>query len=149
MLIGSSSSEKTDVSGYVLTVSPMKSSKRTNKPYFNLDFETENEIKHVVCFSPSKRRLFENAREHHHGCEINNALVKDNNTIFVSDYSTIRPKELGFPVTNEYEYKTVNEVINEVPLDRNVNMHGVLDLDDVRFCNCRYGGSTYTRRIPG
>ena len=112
----------------------MKSSKRTCQQYFNVDLETENDVKSVVCFSPSKRSLFQSAVETCRGCEIQNVTVKeDESTVFVSEYSTIRNKELGFRRTNEHDYKTVSEVLNEVPVDTQVNVQGALELDLVRF----------------
>ena len=121
------------ITGYVLSVSPMKSARKNNRPYFNLDLETENEVINVFCFSPSKRQLFVESANDHTGCEIQNATVKNPTTIFVCDYSTIRAKELGFPRTNTYEFKTVCEVINEVPLNTQVNLHVVVDLTEIRY----------------
>ena len=126
--------EKQNLTGYVLSVSPMKNAKKTNKQYFTADLETDSDIKNIVCFSPSKRRLFAEAANQHTGCEIRNVKVKsDDSTVFVSDYSTVQKKQLGFPRTNMYEFKSIADIINEVPLNSQVNAHGVVHVNDVRY----------------
>lgn len=95
-LLAAEPEEKT-VIGYVLAVkNKIKNSKKSNKPYFNIDLETQKDVKSVVCFSPSKHRLFETAANERTGCEIKNVSIKDDKTVFVSDYSTLCTKELGF-----------------------------------------------------
>ena len=123
--------QKQTIAGYVLNVSPIKYAKRTNKPYFNADFETDKRVTDLVCFSPSKRELFAQVATNRGGCEITNANTNDQ-TIIVSDYSTVRAKELGFTRNSVYTFKTVAEVINEIALDSTINTRGVLALDEVR-----------------
>ena len=110
----------------------MKRSKKKNQEYFNLDIETQTDVKNVVCFSPSKRALFAEAAETRTGCEIKNAKRNPGNTYFISDYSTVKSLELGFPCTNQYRIHSIVEVINEVALESKVNVSGVLVLNDTR-----------------
>ena len=123
---------KMTVAGYILTVSPMKYSKKNNRQYFNADLETDSAVKTAVCFSPSKRRLFEESSVNHTGCEIRNASVNES-TVFVSDYSTVHLKELGFSRTNQYEFLTIANIINEVSLNTKVNAAGAVELEPVRY----------------
>ena len=51
LIKNSSEMEKKTVAGYVLTLSPKKSSKKNNRQYFNVDLETDADIKGLVCFS--------------------------------------------------------------------------------------------------
>ena len=110
-----------------------KKFKKKNRHYFNFDLETSSDVKSVVCFSPSKHKIFEDASNDQSGCEIINAtLNNDESTIYVSDYSTIHTKELGFTRTNQYDFKRISEVVNEVPLDTKVNVQGAVALEETR-----------------
>ena len=125
--------EKKNLTGYVLSVSPLKSARKSKKQYFTLDLETDSNIKNIVCFSPSNRRLFSDAINQRTGWEIRNVKLKSGeSTAFVSDYSTVHQKELGFPCTNIYKYKSVADIINEVPLNSQENVHAVVHVKDVK-----------------
>ena len=54
-------------------------------------------------------------------------------TVFISDYSTVHPKELGFERTNSYDHKFINVIINEISLDTQVNARGVDNMRDTRL----------------
>ena len=119
-------SEKRNLSGYVLNDSAIKKEK---KNYFNMELETESGIKSVVCFPPTKRRMFEDTANQHTGCEICNVKLNyDATTVFISDYSTVHPKKLGFERTNSYDHKFISVVINEISL----NTRAVLNMRDIR-----------------
>ena len=64
------------------------------------------------------------------GCNVK--LKSGEKTAFVSNYSTVHQKKLGFPRTNIYKYKSVADIINEVPLNSQVNAHGVVNVKDVK-----------------
>ena len=120
----------------------MKTSKRTCKQYFNI--ETENDVKSVVCFSHLKWYLFQTASDKRTGCEIKNSTVKDDQaTLFVSEDSTMHRKELGFHRTNEHEFRTISKVLNEVPVDTQVNvlaaLEHLLDLSQLMAKRSLYG----------
>ena len=104
-----------------------------NRDYFNVDIETQTDIRKAICFSPSKRKLFEEAALNRSGCEIQNAHDNADKTLFVSDYSTVKTADLGFPRTNSYKYLTVSEVINEVQVDQKVNVRGLVVLNDTKY----------------
>ena len=126
-----SDEEAVSVQGFVCNLSPMKTS-RKNKPYFNMDIETENkQLQPIVCFSPSKRKLFVDAVANNTGCSITNARVsKDKDTVFVTDYTKVKSTSLGFSPCFEVTYHSIHEAVNEIPLDSKVNVRGVLVLGE-------------------
>ena len=130
-------SNKVNVTGYILNVSPLKRSK-SNKEYFNLDIETQTNVRNAVCFSPSKRLLFNEAALNHTGCEIQNAVDNEDKTLFASDYSTIKTTELGFPRTNTYKYLTLHEVINEVIIIIIITLFYMGKRYTVKLCKVNY-----------
>ena len=94
----SGDNEKRNLIGYVLSVSPVKIAKRTNKQYFAMDLETESDIKNVICFSPSKRRLFNDAAVQRTGCKIKKVTQKaDESTVFQITLLYMK-KSWDFPV---------------------------------------------------
>ena len=52
--------------------------------------------------------------------------------MFISDYSTVHPKELGFERTSSYDHKFISVIINEISLDTQVNARGVVIMRDIR-----------------
>lgn len=79
MFLGSSES----IHGYMLAVSPIETS-RASKQYFNLDIETQDDIKSGICFFSSKRNLFaEIARMGWDAsCPMSEPLIKENTIHF-------------------------------------------------------------------
>ena len=111
-------------------MSPIKTSKR-NKPYFNVNVETSNNnVYRAVCFSPSKRKIFDEAEQSHYGLSIDHANKKPDGTIFIHDNTNIKMEQLGFHPSYKIPTKTVSEVINEVAVNTSVNVSGHLKLED-------------------
>ena len=111
-------------------MSPVKTAK-SGKPYFRAEVQGAEKVENVVCFSPSKRRLFNELSFEGKGCIINNVKsAKD--CIYVNDYSTVQEKELGFVQNPSVDYLNISQVLNEVPLDNKVHVRGVAVLEEAR-----------------
>ena len=115
----------------MVDVSPVKVAK-SGKQYFRLEIQTAKKVDDALCFSPSKRRLFDELCVQRSGCVINN-VKKGKDTLYVNDYSTVEKKELGFSQNPAVEYMRIEQVINQVALDSKVNVKGLVILDDVRI----------------
>ena len=120
----------TSITGYVTDVSPVKIA-RSGKPYFKMEIQTAQNMHDALCFSPSKRRLFNEMCVERRGCMIDN-IKEGKDVVFINDYSTVVPKELVFSQNQPVEYKSIDEVITGVQLDSKVNVRGVLILDPIR-----------------
>lgn len=74
-------------------MSPIKIS-RKNKPYFNRNIEDENKIHRAVCFSPSKKRLFDEAHTSEAGISIIDERVgSDGTTLFINDSTKVKEEK--------------------------------------------------------
>lgn len=123
--------DKITLRGYVVNMSPIKLS-RKNKPYFNLHIEDEQKVHQAVCFSPSKKRLFDDVLRKGKGVTICNAhLGVDGSTILINDSTKIKEEQLGFQPNLDIETKLVKEIVNEVPVKNKVNVVGHVLLDEV------------------
>ena len=118
------------ITGYVVDVSTVKVAKSSGKPYFWLEIQTADKIDSALCFSPSKRKLFNELCSERRGCSINNVKA-GNHTFYVNDYSTVEEKDLGFVYSTDIDYLTVEQVINQVALDTKVNVRGVVLLQPI------------------
>ena len=118
-----------------MNMSPIKSSKKTGKPYSNLHLETaDQKIVRAVCFSSVKRKLLDRAEQNQLGLHISNSTIGQDGTLKINDNSFIREENLGFKPTYRLPIHTIAEVINEIALDTHVNIEGVVitgDMDSV------------------
>ena len=104
---------------------------KRNKPYFNMNIEDEKKIHQAVCFSPSKKRLFDEAHITDKGVSISDARFgADGTTLLINDSTKIREEKLGFLPNNEIATQTIKKIINEVPVKTKVNVHGKLLLEE-------------------
>lgn len=121
--------------GYVLNMSPIKLSKK-NKPYYNLNFEVSNKKVHqAVCFSPSKRRLLAEAEKDCVGVCISNFKFSNDGTMMIGDDSCLKKELLGFKPDYQLPTKTISEILNEENMSKNINVVGVLKLEEKTSVN--------------
>ena len=74
-------------------MSPTKMSKK-NKPYFNLELESQVQVHHAVCFSPGKKQLFQEVLENKEGVEMKKIKYgEDSETILFGEFSSVKKKE--------------------------------------------------------
>ena len=96
-----------------------------------MNVETEDHsVKRVVCYSPHKRRLLEEAEANKTGLCITKVQIYDNGTIKVGDNSSIRNEALGFQPEYKMNPTKIDCVINETPLEAIVNVAGMVILHE-------------------
>ena len=102
-------------------MSPIKMSHK-NKQYFNINIEDVNKIHQAVCFSPSKKRLFDEVHTSEAGISILDARVgSDGTTLLINDSSKVKEEKLGFQPNSEISTETIKTIINEVSVKSKVN----------------------------
>ena len=104
---------------------------RNNRPYFNMNLQSSEFVNQVVCFSPTKRQLFEDAHTNNVGVSMKNVKCKGDGTIFVGESGTVKIEKLGFKPNFLLPLNTIAEVINEVPAKSKINVCGHLLLDEI------------------
>ena len=96
-------------------MSPIKLSKK-NKPYFNLNIEENGGVRQAVCFSPTKKKLFDEANIKDAGLSITGSKISSDGTVLINESTKVKIETLGFQPSFELPCKTVKQIINEVPL---------------------------------
>ena len=118
------------VSGYLSEVSPIQVSKDKKRRYFNFSIQNDDTLHRGVCFSPEKRRLFNDIirDSSSSGFEITNfRSSKDNNNIIANNHSSIKKTELSFErKTLQSQIFTIEQVINECTIYDIVNVTGLV-----------------------
>ena len=102
---------------------------RNNRPYFNMNLQSSDSVNQVVCFSPTKRQLVEDAHTNNARVSMKNVKSKGDGTIFVGDSSTVKIEKLGFKPNFSLPLTTI-AVINEVPAQSKINVCGHLLLEE-------------------
>ena len=96
---------------------------RKNKPYFNLSFETANNVVYnAVCFSQSKRTILDQVEKEQNGICIEHAKKSGDGTLLLNESTSIKQEKLGFNPTYNLPTKTVHEIINKVSINSNITM---------------------------
>ena len=91
----------------------------------------DNEGVHqAVCFSPTKKKLFDEANFNVSGISITGSKVGSNGTILINESTSVKIETLGFQPTFQLPCKTITEIINEVPVKSKTNVIGVVKLDE-------------------
>ena len=62
--------EKNVVKGYIHDVSPVKRSVQSQKPYFNMQIQTETDLIRGVCFSPARQLEFQRTARRTAQCDV-------------------------------------------------------------------------------
>ena len=95
-----------------------------------MNLQSSDSVNQVVCFSPTKRQLFEDAHTNNAGVSMKNVKSKGDGTIFVGDSSTVKIEKLGFKANFSLPLTSIAEVINEVPAQSKINVCGHLLLEE-------------------
>ena len=102
-----------------MDISPIKHAKTdSSKTYFDLSFQTDNKNVRAVCFSPEKWQRLKKYQENSTGCVIS-SVVQDSyktNEFKLTNFSTIKPKTLVFSKEANYQFNSLDEIINEFQL---------------------------------
>ena len=130
------------IEGYVLDISPIKHAKTDpSKTYFDLSFQTDNKNVRAclrVCFSPEKWQHLKKYQENSTGCVIS-SIVQDSyktNEFKLTNFSTIKPKTLVFSKEANYQFNSLDEIINEFQLMELVNvMVRIVHAGDIKTTN--------------
>ena len=110
--------------GYVSSLSPIKLSRKTKRPYFDMDLQTSNGKKRAVCFCKDRYRIFKELDESgDQGCVILSYDQGDND-IIINDSSKVSKSALNFQRSKEIKYFDINSIINEFSLYTRVNIKG-------------------------
>ena len=110
-------------------MSPIKLSKK-NKPYFNLNLEENGGVRQAVCFSPTKKKLFDEANIKDAGLSITGSKISSDGTVLINESTKVKIETLGFQPSFELPCKTVKQIINEVPLKSKTNVIGIIKLEE-------------------
>ena len=122
-----------------MDISPIKHAKTdTSKTYFDLSFQTDNKNVRAVCFSPEKWQRLKKYQEDSTGCVIS-SVVQDSyktNEFKLTNFSTIKPKALVFSKEANYQFNSLDEIINEFQLMELVNvMVRIVHAGDIKTTN--------------
>ena len=96
-----------------------------------MNIQSSEKVSPVVCFSPTKRKLFEEAQNNNSGVSLTHVNRGEDETIFVSESSTVKLEKLGFKPDFELPLHSIAEVINEVAVKTKINVCGHVLLDDI------------------
>lgn len=88
-------------------------------------------VHRAVCYSPSKRKIFDEAEQTQYGVSIHQAQKKADGTIFIHDNTNIKLEQLGVQPKFEVPTRTVAEIIKKVPVNTSINVTGHLKLDEI------------------
>ena len=117
----------------MLDISPIKHAKTDpSKTYFDLSFQTDNKNVTAVCFSQEKWQRPKKYQEDSTSCVIS-SVVQDScktNEFKLTNFSTIKTKTLVFSKEANYQFNSLDEIINEFQLMELVHVM-------VRICSCR------------
>ena len=118
----SSSSEKRNIEGYVLNISPLKKAKtlsKENKPreYFDMTFQTEEKKVRAVCFSPDKYPRLKKMCSDGSSCEVSRLSMSQNKMDYVVEpHSVVKPATVNFAINKEYDLTSLDQIVNEIPV---------------------------------
>ena len=106
--------------------------------YFDLSFQTDNNNVRTVCFSPEKWQHLKKYQEDSTGCVISIVAKDSIKTIEfkLTNFSTIKPKTLIFSKEANYQFNSLDEIINEFQFMELVNvMVRIVHAGDIKTTN--------------
>ena len=92
LLTGTSSDDNEEMCGYLVNVSPVKSS--GNRKYFNFNIQTKSHTRRGVCFSPEKRANMSHFQDQKVPVKINQFRTAASNDVVVDQKTEISPTTL-------------------------------------------------------
>ena len=123
----------------MLDISPIKHAKTDpSKMYFDLSFQTDNNNVRTVCFSPEKWQHLKKYQEDSTVCVISSVAKDSIKTIEfkLTNFSTIKPKTLIFSKESNYQFNSLDEIINEFQFMELVNvMVRIVHAGDIKTTN--------------